>query len=167
MECSFQLAAGMAGRKGRTMKKFVSSIAAFALAASLNTGAMPEFTGFAASEAVACPKGYVKKQKNCEPIKAPGIRFKGNAKPKTIQITICHRTWNKLNGDPAKGERWWGMTIKTGEWQANIREVHEKCTKQNVVAGSQIGNKHNCRTPYWKWYWSEPLTVAGETYWVG
>lgn len=95
-------------------------------------------------------------------IKAPGVKYKGVLKPKTIRVKICHRTWHLLNQP-----RWWGMTLRHGSWQKNIREVHSKCTWQNVVPGSVVKNFHNCRGGVGRWYSTKPLRRASATYWVG
>lgn len=119
------------------------------------------------AEAGPCPNGYQMVRNACKPIPAPGVRYKGNANPETIRVRICHRYWHKLSGGP--GKRWWGLTLKKGNWQANIREVYSECTWQNVVPGTRVGNKHNCRRPYsrWEWYWTETITQPGATYVVG
>ncbi|OGG41886.1 hypothetical protein A2837_01590 [Candidatus Kaiserbacteria bacterium RIFCSPHIGHO2_01_FULL_46_22] len=127
---------------------------------------------FGTSKANAGNRCKPRVQINCPVNQAPGVKYHGNKVVKTIRVTICHNRWHDLRGGP--GQRWWGLTYRyTGGGQENIKEIRSECTTRNVVSGTRAGNAHDCPPPGerrsrgLKWYWTQPMTVSGETYWVG
>lgn len=128
------------------------------------TALLAPFIGASSAEAAKCrPTVRVK----CPVNPAPGVQYRGTKVVKTITVTICHRRWNDLRGGP--GQRWWGLAyLYRSGVRENIKEIRSQCTTRDVVAGTKAGNAHDCDSPgRLKWFYSNPMTVAGATYWVG
>lgn len=85
---------------------------------------------------------------DCPPKPIPAvIKFKGEQTiPNPITVWVCHPYWDRLDGDPAKGERWWGPTMKfqrTG-WEKDLQPILSRCKRFSVRPGTSITTLASC-----------------------
>ena len=85
---------------------------------------------------------------NCIPNPVPGINVPVGTGHYNdyVPVLVCHTWWDKLWGDPSKGERWWGptMTNRSGSWKLDLKPVKQECKWFYVRPGGSVTTEVSC-----------------------
>lgn len=121
------------------------------------------FYGASPETAAACQK-ISASEKICGDT-APQKYFKGDKQlVAPVKVTVCHPYWNRLDIGRLNGRatRWWGPTIRYGNWHADLPATASECKSFWVKPGTVIDSFASCVNRIVR----TPRMMRAGTYWL-